>query len=347
MNPYEIINIFIQSHQLDEKNSNVLGIIFYGSTKYQTNKPSSDIDLLIVTSSPKCYKGVTYIDGIKIEYFEKSFDYLLNQIYDMKNSLDSSLLSIFKNGEVLFSRDYTMEYLTDEILSQNNSLNKRHVASHGVLNEWLEFFDGISIGSTMFPFVYHNLLEFIRKLFHEENGFSKLPIMKVYDLYQDKSYATKFYCAKLPPQEFRNCFLDLITSNNNPPQFQTLLKTISSKEDYSESSPTAYRLNELQYKSTIAETCVSKVIALYQENHPASLHCYYIALEKLRVLYCNINGLNESIHHFGNSYDAEFLSFFQNCIDKIDPNNLRNLFVFISSPLKMDYHHYKILEYHT
>lgn len=74
MNPYKIINTFIQKHQFDEQNPNILGIIFYGSIKYQTNNSSSDIDLLIVTNSSKCYKGVTYIDGVKIEYFEKALN---------------------------------------------------------------------------------------------------------------------------------------------------------------------------------------------------------------------------------------------------------------------------------
>lgn len=346
MNPYEIIKKFILHHHLDEQNPNVLGIIFYGSTKYQTNKSSSDIDLLIVTNSSRCYKGVTYIDGVKIEYFEKSFDYLLNQIYDRKDSLDNSLLSIFKNGEILFSKDYSLEYLADELLSQDHSFDKNHITSHRVLDEWLEFFNEISTDNPISSYVYHNILEFARKIFHIEHGFSKLPTMKVYELYQNKDYATNFYCVKLPPQEFRECFLDLITSHYQFSKFHTLLESISSTKAYHEPSPRIYHLSELQYKSTIVETSISKVIALFHENHPTSLHCYYIALEKLRILYCNIHRIDESIHHFGHFYDTEFLMQFQDCINKVDPNSLRNLFDFVSSPLNMDYQNYKILEYH-
>lgn len=346
MNPYKIINTFIQSHQLDEQNPNILGIIFYGSSKYQTNKPNSDIDLLIVTNSSNNYKGVTYIDDIKIEYFEKNFDYLLTKIYGIEHSLDHSLLSIFKNGEILFSKDYSLEYLMDELLSQNNRCHKNHTTNHKVLIEWSEFFPGLSIESPMSLYVYHNLLEFIRQTFHEENGFSKLPIMKVYELYKNKSYATNFYCVKLPPQSFREQFLDLMTTDYQPSKFHTLFETVSSNEIYHESPLKIYQQSELQYKSTIVETCISKVIAQFLENHPASLHCYYIALEKLRILYCNIHGINESIHHFGHSYDTEFLTRFQNCINKTDPESLKNLFAFISTPLKINYQNYKVLEYH-
>lgn len=265
----------------------------------------------------------------------------------MEDSLDNSLLSIFKNGEILFSKDYSLEYLSDELLFQHSPLNKPHATNHRVLNEWIEFFNKTAINSPLFPYVYHNLLEFVRKTFHEENGFSKLPVMKVYELYQNKDYATNLYCVKLPPKEFREYFLTLMTSDYHPSKFQALLETVPTSEKYHRSSQRIYHLSELQYKSTIVETCISKVIALFQENHPTSLHCYYIALEKLRILYCNIHRIDESILHFGHFYDTEFLIQFQDCINKVDPNSLRSLFDFVSSPLNMDYQNYKILEYHV
>ncbi len=347
MNPYEIINEFIRIHHLDEQNPNVLGIIFYGSTKYRTNKINSDIDLLIVTNSSKNYKGVSYHNDVKVEYFEKSFDYLLEQIHCMKHSLDYSLLSIFKNGEILFSKDYALEYLTDEALFQDIASSKNCIISYSLLNDWLEFFNRLSETSPLRPYIYHNLLEFIRKVFHEENGFSKLPIMKVYELYQNKNYAMHFYCAKLPPQEFRECFLNLMTSSYQPSEFQTLLSTISTKDSYHETPVKIYHPNELKYKSTITQACVSKVISFIEKNHPALEHYYYIALEKLRILYCNINGINASIDHFGHSYDEKFLQLFQNCIHNIDSDSLINLFTFVSAPLKMNYKNYKVFEYHN
>lgn len=60
-------------HNFTENNNRVLGILFYGSRNQRDFNSYSDIDLLIVTDDTKNYKGVTFIDNIKIEYFEKKY----------------------------------------------------------------------------------------------------------------------------------------------------------------------------------------------------------------------------------------------------------------------------------
>ena len=104
---------------------NILGIIFYGSSNYGSSDNSSDIDLLFITDGDKNYKGTTYIDGKKIEYFEKNIYYLMDKIDTLDNDYDRSLISIFKNGNIIYSKDDTINYLKEEVLAKSMSFPKK------------------------------------------------------------------------------------------------------------------------------------------------------------------------------------------------------------------------------
>ena len=104
----DIVLKFINKYNTKD---NILGIIFYGSSKYKTNTIQSDIDLLFITDGDKNYKGTTYIDGKRVEYFEKNIYYLIEKLEELQFSFDRSLVSIFKNGEVIYSNNGVVEYL--------------------------------------------------------------------------------------------------------------------------------------------------------------------------------------------------------------------------------------------
>lgn len=344
----KIINNFLCIHNLTENNEHVLGVLFYGSRNYNTNNQNSDIDLLIVTDSYKNYKGVTYIDGIKIEYFEKNIYDLIEKINMLEEKNDHSLVSIFTNGRIIFSKNETLEWLQEEILSRRDTLkkNKKKKVSTPLLNEFLDVFRNLKERNSFFDYIYHNLLENIRKVYHKENGYSSIPGMKTYELYTDVEYAVKYYCVGLPDQEFIYLFLDSAMKGYNKERFQLLMNKIISDDTSSSKQYQNYRKSELRYASTIVANSVSKVFDLFKNNHPAFLHYYYITLEKIRKLYCNINGLDDRIGQFGCDYENEFLSLFDECLngdDKVE--NIQRLFAFISRSLNMNYKEYKILEY--
>ena len=65
INTTDIIYKFLDEQDyLNRKD--ILGIIFYGSSNYNTDTKDSDLDLLIITNDENKYKGVTYIDDKKI-----------------------------------------------------------------------------------------------------------------------------------------------------------------------------------------------------------------------------------------------------------------------------------------
>ena len=81
---YETIQEFLEKNQyLQDKH--VLGVLFYGSYKYGLNNKNSDIDLHIIydDSNPEhLIRGNTFVNGIRIEYFEKTISEIQNNVED-------------------------------------------------------------------------------------------------------------------------------------------------------------------------------------------------------------------------------------------------------------------------
>lgn len=340
----EIIQLFLQSYNFTEENEDVIGVLFYGSRKYNTNSDDSDIDLLIITDSPNNYKCVTYIDDIKIEYSKKNIYNLLDQIANLEQSSDRYLVSVFTNGTIIFSRDGMLEHLKEEVLNRSNIIKKRRSIVNPELNDWFSYFNSLDCKNKLFDFTYHNLVENIRKTYHEKNGFSKTPDMKTYQLYTDREYASKYYCVMLPDQEFIDTYLELIVDGYNEEKLMMLVDEVIVNDLDSGDQFMHFSKNALKYRSTIVFNSVSKCCTFLEDNHPASLHDYYITLEKVRKLYCNINDIDDGIEQFGYEYDSEFLDLFNSCLETNNRGeNIKKLFEFVSKPLDIDYKDYKVL----
>lgn len=342
-----IISKFIK--QLTNKD-NILGIVFYGSSCYHTNNKESDIDLLIVTNNGSNYKGVTYIDDIKIEYFEKNIYYLIDKIKDLESNPDRSLVSIFKNGHPIYSKNKTIEFLKEEILKKQNYYPKKNKSKYSNADYDITFFYEqmtlLKPNTNLFNYFYFNLLEAIRKKYHEQNKYSKIPSLKVYELYCKTEYAKEIYCVKLPGQDFMKQYLDLINNEYNPSKLEFLFSLIDHSDDFSmESFSNKYNKNELDYHSTIVNNAVNKSSYYIKTNNPAKTYCYYITLEKIRNLYCDIHNINSKENFLESDYDQTFLELFDLCLnDENKADNLNNLFNYVTSPLKINYKNYKVYE---
>lgn len=344
MSRNKIIEKFLREYTFQNE-SNILGVLFYGSTRYHTNYSNSDIDLLIVSDSVNNYKGVTYMDDVKVEYFENNIYSLLEKVDGLETSPNRYLTSIFTNGEILFSKDQTLEYLKEEVLSRGTTFKKKRKTSHPLFNEWYTILNTLSEKNSFFEYVYHNLLENIRKSYHEEKGYALIPLMKGYELYRNRDYAKKFYCVNLPSERFTNLYLESITKECSKERLEKLSKELNHDDSSYQSYYPLYQKRELEYKSTIVDNCVSKSVTFLQSDHPAKYHYYWIALDSVRALYCNRNRIDDSISQFGCYYEEEFLSLFYNCLNTRKEASLQELFQFVTKPLKIDYRKYKVLEF--
>lgn len=340
----EIISNFMKSICRRE---DVLGVIFYGSSCYKTDTLGSDVDLLFITDGDKNYKGTTYIDGVKIEYFEKNIYYLMEKIERLPFSFDRSFISIFKNGEILYSKNQVIEYLKEEILSRAKMFPTKDKRL-GYESDYMEFYEQIPlfcIHDDTYSYLYYNLVESIRRRYHEEHGYSKLPSMKVYSLYQNPSYAEEFYCVRLPGQQFRESYLEMVTNLKDLDGIETFMNFLDYSAIEGKHMNKYYTKAELKYLSTIVSNMVDKTVCYLKMNHPAASSCYYVTLERIRKLYCHMNQIEDKISFDYEEYDMKFLELFHLCISHFHHGEyLEQLFCYVVESLQMDYKNYKILE---
>ena len=147
MNRYlEIIEKFIDKMGYRD-NTHYLGTYFYGSSLTGYNNSTSDIDLHIVfdnSDREHIYRGICYIDGVKIEYFEKTIEDLYlsvnndikdrncawysilgtSKIIDDKQNelkkLQEHTLTIYENGLPKIDKQEIMEYIAIIIIDLKN-----------------------------------------------------------------------------------------------------------------------------------------------------------------------------------------------------------------------------------
>lgn len=340
INTIDIIYKFLDEQDYLNRKE-VLGIIFYGSSNYKTDTKDSDIDLLIITDDENNYKGVTYIDNKKIEYFEKNVYDLAKKIEELPSNFDRSLESIFTNGKVIYDKHKTIENLKDLVLENNEyprkkNQNKFYSTS---FSELKKTFFSTDKTSPYFNYIYYNFLEEIRKEYHIQNGYSKLPVNKIKKLYENSDYSEKYYCVKLPDIEFRNLYISLLEKYKED-EFNVLLGKLKRKQTIENNFNV--RKNNVKYSSTIIHSLIEKII-VKDTNEKDYLSLYYIALEKIRNLYCNINKLDNSLDNIY-EYDSSFLEIFNDCISNPSKENITLLFNYLSSKIDIDYKKYKIYE---
>ena len=144
-NTSSIIKKFIKKMKYTE-NKHVLGIFFYGSFLTGYNNKNSDIDLHVIFDNSDILhlvRGNTYIDGVRIEYFEKPLidlylsvnnDYL-NQRNALLSIIGTSKIIFDKTGELKKLQDYTKNKFSKPLPPINTEEAKEYVS---ILNNRME-----------------------------------------------------------------------------------------------------------------------------------------------------------------------------------------------------------------
>lgn len=218
INPIGIILKFIDKMGY-LKNEHVLGCFFYGSFLTGFNNNTSDIDLHIIfdNNDPKhLIRGNNYIDGIRIEYFEKTINDLYLSVDNDFNNQNNALLSIVgtskiifdKNGELSKLQQYTLNKISKPLPPLDDEDAREYVS---ILNNRIEKLEkAASDNSPYFYHLYHLTIEKIRKFYHRLNGMPEVQTSKVFRVYTDEEYRKSFYKDNIPEDEFISMYLDAI-----------------------------------------------------------------------------------------------------------------------------------------
>ena len=236
MNYREALNKFIDEMNY-LKNEDVEGILFYGSFHTGTYNEFSDIDLMILfndDSDANQIKGFKTVNGIQVEYFERT----VSKIYERADSdymkCEDSLLSMIGYGEVIFDRNgkvkeliqYVKEkysrplpgYTQHEAIYQIASIRKAVKATEALMVQNDPYFENF----------YFIAVERVRDFYHKLKGFSNMSQTKIYKLYTNKKIQEAQH-KKIPEKKFIDLFFRAIEEGTSKTE---KIKRINELFDY-------------------------------------------------------------------------------------------------------------------
>ncbi len=250
----KIIFNFIDEMKYIE-NKHVLGAFFYGSFLTGYNEKHSDIDIQIIFDDEnpnRLIRGNKYVDGIRIEYFEKPLEDVYLTIENEYSNQNNASLSIIGTSKILFDKDGSLRKLQDYALKkfskplpQLEDEDAREYVS--ILNNRMEKVRKSAFeDSPNFTHLYHLTIEKIRKFYHRLNGLPAVQTSKVYRVYLDEEYRKSFYKDNIPEKEFVEMYINAIndTTSNN----EEKLAKIEALFEYSKRN---VKLDENEYRILI------------------------------------------------------------------------------------------------
>lgn len=201
------------------KNEHVLGIIVYGSYITGYNHKDSDIDMHIIMddSDDKLYRGVSNINGFKIEYFEKPISDIYLSVENDFETNENACLTIIGYGNVLFDRKGEIKKLRDYIVKKYSNplppLSGDDAKEMAVIidNRIIKLKSMLENNRPEFTYNYYLDVEKIRKFYSRLCGCPNIPVDKTFKIYTDKKYRESF-CTSIPDVDFINMYFNAVTN---------------------------------------------------------------------------------------------------------------------------------------
>lgn len=220
MSVYETIQDFLKTNNYLQ-DEHILGVLFYGSYKHGLNNQNSDIDLHIIydDSNPEhLIRGNTFVNGIRIEYFEKTISEIYNNVEEGYTTQDNATESIIGKAEIIYEKDNSMQDLQEYVLNKFKNglppLTENEAKEQvSIINNRMEKLKKYAKeDSYFFEHLYHLTIEKIRRFYHNLNGMPRIETYKGFKLYRNKQYQDMFSIHNIPNQRFLEMYFELIQS---------------------------------------------------------------------------------------------------------------------------------------
>ena len=223
----EIINKFIEKMGY-RNNEHYLGVYFYGSCLTGFNTEDSDIDLHVIfddSDKAHIYRGVSYIDGIKIEYFEKCISDLYlsvkNDIEEMNGSwysmIGTSKIIEDKNNKLLELKKYTLDVYSKGL---PKIVNQDIMEKISIIDNRMKRLKKLSLDNNPnFYSLYYITIEKIRRFYHSIYGLPKINTSKIYKVYKCDEYRKSYFPGKFVSDKFKRLYFDLIETEEKDKKF--------------------------------------------------------------------------------------------------------------------------------
>lgn len=220
MENYQIaVSNFIAKMNYQE-DSHVLGIIVYGSYVTGYNHKNSDIDMHIIKddSDKKIYRGVSNVDGFKIEYFEKPISDVCLSVENDFETNENAYLAIIGYGKILFDRNGDIGKLQRHILEKYSqplpALSGDDAKEMAVIidNRMIKLRLMLENNKPEFNYNYYLVVEKIRKFYSRLCGCANIPVDKAFRIYTDKRYRESFCKGVIPDEKFLSIYFEAVTT---------------------------------------------------------------------------------------------------------------------------------------
>lgn len=232
-------------------NSDVLGIVLYGSYTTGYNHDKSDIDMHIIMSDniKEIVRGVTVQDGFKIEYFEKPLSDLYKSADNDYMTHSNALLPIIGNGVILFDRNgdvlrlqnYIFNKYKDPLppLSGDDAIEMAVIIENRITQLEIMF----NSDRVDFNHNYHLLIEKIRKFYSRICGCADIPVAKAVKIYTDEEYRKSFCKSDIPDEEFIHMYFNAISCDGtNEEKMNNIYKLYDHATKTLQVDPNHYRI---------------------------------------------------------------------------------------------------------
>ena len=202
-----------------ENNQHFLGIYYYGSTFNGFENKNSDIDLHIVfddSDLTHIYRGVHYIDNIKIEYFEKCISDLYLSVDNDLKDCNLAWHSMIVNSKILYEKNDGLqklrEYTKEKYKNDLPKFDEQDIMEYiSIINNRMEKLKiAYENDEENFYHLYQITIEKIRRFYHSINGFPKINTTKIYKVYKNDEYRKSYYNGKFVSEEFKKMYFDLV-----------------------------------------------------------------------------------------------------------------------------------------
>ena len=305
MTVHEIIEEFIKKNKYLQ-DEHVLGILFYGSYQYGLNNQNSDIDLHIIydDSKPKhLIRGNTFINGTRIEYFEKTIDEIYNEVEDGYANQDNATESIIGKSEIIYEKDNSMQDLQAYVLNKfKNGLP--HLTENeakeqvSIINNRMEKLKKYAEeDSYFFEHLYHLTIEKIRRFYHNLNGMPRIETYKGFKLYQDKKYQEMFSIHHIPDRKFLEMYFELIQS-----QGDSKTEMFEKLKEFYDCSKRTVEFDEHNYRIPIKSKNEGLNISLNKD-----INLDDIEIEHTQIPDTTLNAITKFMEEMGYISDKHFL----------------------------------------
>ena len=188
-----------------DTNEDILVVIFYGSRVTKSNKPTSDLDVLIVSNKKGNFKKGFLIDDIKIDCQVYGIDSIYDAIYEKKVMSNEYFRAVLQNGLVLKNENKTIELIERYMANVSKIKPKKRIIRSSSKKELITFYEEFL--KSQDDYSYFNLVEIIRKNYHYLKNFSYINNLKAAKIYSAKEAYENDYCLNLPQEDFIACYL--------------------------------------------------------------------------------------------------------------------------------------------